>query len=158
MLKLEMDGFLESIPRKGTQVRPITPKDVYGQMVVREALECQAARLYCGEPVEKHEAALFDLADKLNDTRPGTPQHWRDEINFHYALIELTGVPALIKECHRAIHLNIFHAINRLVTVHDHADGSMHRELVVGLKTRDPGEAEAFIREHIRRGKEWLVS
>ena len=153
MLKLETHGFLESIPRKGTQVRPITPEDVHGLLVLREALECHAARLYCGEAIETNEAALLILADKLDNSPPFVPEHWREDLNFHYALIEITGVGALIKEYHRAMHLNIFHAVNRLIETHDQTDDSNHRELVIKLETRDPDEAERIIRAHVRSGK-----
>jgi len=157
MLILEMEGFLESIPRKGTQVRPIAPEDVHGQLILREALECQAARLYCGEGIEKNEASLLRLADKMDKSAPFVPEHWREDLNFHHALIKITGVDALIKEYHRVIHLNIFHAVNRLTQIHDNADPSNHRKLVQKLKTRDPDEAERIIRAHVRSGKGRLV-
>ena len=46
LLRLEVEGLLESRPRAGTRVRIPTPQDVEGHFVVREALETQAARLF----------------------------------------------------------------------------------------------------------------
>src|SRR5665213_991976 len=46
LLRLEVEGLLESRPRAGTRVRIPTPQDVEGHYVVREALEMQAARLF----------------------------------------------------------------------------------------------------------------
>src|SRR6202161_3406697 len=43
LLRLEVEGLLESRPRAGTRVRIPTPQDVEGHFVVREALETQAA-------------------------------------------------------------------------------------------------------------------
>src|SRR5689334_15273534 len=47
MLELEGEGLIETLPRKGTRVRALTIRDLQGQLIVREALECQAARMYC---------------------------------------------------------------------------------------------------------------
>src|SRR5207249_11491172 len=46
LLRLEIEGLLESRPRAGTRVRIPTQQDVRGHDVVREALEMQAARLF----------------------------------------------------------------------------------------------------------------
>ena len=43
LLRLEIEGMLESRPRAGTRVRIPSPEDVQGHYVVREALEVQAA-------------------------------------------------------------------------------------------------------------------
>src|SRR4051812_40425502 len=65
MLELEAEGLIESLPRKGTRVRVLTLDDLQGQLVVREALECQAARLYCGRPVQRESKRLLRLAEEI---------------------------------------------------------------------------------------------
>src|SRR3954467_13992201 len=47
LLRLEFEGLLESRPRAGTRVRIPSREDVRGHYVVREALEVQAAMLFC---------------------------------------------------------------------------------------------------------------
>src|SRR5678810_72941 len=42
LLRLEVEGLLESRPRAGTRVRIPSPQDVEGNYVVRQALETQA--------------------------------------------------------------------------------------------------------------------
>src|SRR6478752_593210 len=46
LLRLELEGLLESRPRAGTRVRIPSREDVRGHYIVREALEVQAARLF----------------------------------------------------------------------------------------------------------------
>ncbi|HUV06117.1 MAG TPA: GntR family transcriptional regulator [Spirochaetia bacterium] len=157
MLHLEMEGFLESIPRKGTQVKPVIPEDVRGHLVVREALECQAARIYCGEAVKKNEARLLKLARKADQTPPDTVEHWRRELEFHNALIELTNITTLIKEYNRIMKVNVFYGLNRIVTNLDGDDIHLHRELVELLKTNDPDKAERIMRKHARTGEKGFV-
>src|SRR5213596_2050398 len=45
--RLEFEGLLESRPRAGTRVRIPSRQDVAGHYTLREALEVQAARLFC---------------------------------------------------------------------------------------------------------------
>ena len=46
LMRLELEGLLESRPRAGTRVRIPSRDDVQGHYIVREALEAQAARLF----------------------------------------------------------------------------------------------------------------
>src|SRR5436189_6447021 len=46
LLRLEVEGLLESRPRAGTRVRIPSREDVMGHFTVREALEVQAAMLF----------------------------------------------------------------------------------------------------------------
>src|SRR5688500_11104912 len=54
MLELETEGLIQTLPRRGTRVCQASADDVWGQLMVREALECQAARLYCGGRITRH--------------------------------------------------------------------------------------------------------
>src|SRR5947209_9634932 len=45
LLRLEVEGLLESLPRSGTRVRIPSLEDVVGHFTVREALEVQATTL-----------------------------------------------------------------------------------------------------------------
>jgi len=157
MLQLEAEGFLESIPRKGTQVRPVKPEDVRGHLIVREALECQAARLYCGEPVRRNERELLRLAETLDGTRTDSVDHWREELAFHQAMVGLTGCDILIREYTKTFRLNVFFSLNRIITVSGPYDIRMHTDLVSKLKTDDPEQAERIIRDHARSGKGHLT-
>jgi DNA-binding GntR family transcriptional regulator len=67
LLRLEVEGLLESRPRAGTRVRIPTPQDVEGHFVVREALETQAARLFALTATAEEQAELFKLAIQLDD-------------------------------------------------------------------------------------------
>ena len=49
--RLTYEGLLTTRRRQGTFVCSPSIEDVRGQLLVREALECQSARLYCGEKI-----------------------------------------------------------------------------------------------------------
>ena len=153
MVQLEHEGYLESIPRKGTRVRPIRKEDILGQLFVREAIECQAARLYCGKPVQENEGTLKELARECDKEASLSPKHWEDEIRFHKCLVELSGCKALVREFEKTIRLNMFYAMNKFIEPESRTERQSHEELVDLLKTDDPDEAERIIRYHVRSGK-----
>jgi DNA-binding GntR family transcriptional regulator len=153
MLQLETEGFLESIPRKGTQVRPIRQEDIIGMFVVREALECQAARLYCGKRILVAFDRLLPLAQQLDQESTGHPQHWIREIEFHSTLVGLAECRMLSEEYKRCIHLNMFHGINKFYPREGDRGRMSHELLLRELKTPDPDVAERVIRAHVRSGK-----
>jgi GntR family transcriptional regulator, rspAB operon transcriptional repressor len=156
MLKLEAEGLLESIPRKGTRIRVITEDDLRGQVILRQALECQAARLYCGERIVQHEMELLKLAALIDNAPANTRQCWEKEVDFHRYLLELTECKTLVQKFKEVMQLNLFIAANRLSSInfnykYDHIV-YRHTELVKKLETKDPDIAERAIREHLFSG------
>ena len=156
LLQLEMEGFVESIPRKGTLVKPVRQEDIFGQLMLREAVECQAARLYCGEPVRAHRARLEALAVDLDSTTSEAPEHWKQEIAFHSGLVELSDCPALLREFRRFIRLGVFYRMNRILQPVDRLDGRSHLSFLDELSHDDPDIAERAVRDHLRSGKQRL--
>src|SRR5947207_715555 len=66
LLRLEIEGLLESRPRAGTRVRIPTQQDVRGHYVVREALEMQAARLFAQVATSEERTELVKLAGRVD--------------------------------------------------------------------------------------------
>jgi GntR family transcriptional regulator, rspAB operon transcriptional repressor len=156
LLQLEMEGFVESIPRKGTLVKPVRQEDIFGQLMLREAVECQAARLYCGDRVRKARPQLDTLAAELESTAAELPEHWKQEIAFHSSLVQLSECPPLLREFRRFIRLSVFYRLNRILEHVDRLDDRSHRTLLDALSTDDADSAERAIREHLRSGKQRL--
>lgn len=154
LLQLEMEGFVERIPRKGTLVKPMRREDIYGQLMLREAIECQAARLYCGTPVREDRTRLEALAFGLETTAADTLVHWKQEIDFHSALIGLSGCPQLVREFQRFMRLGVFFQLNMMLESANRRDGKSHFELLDSLSVDDPEVAARTLREHLRSGKE----
>ena len=66
LLRLEVEGLLESRPRAGTRVRIPTREDVRGHFIVREALETQAAKLFTQFATVSERAELRKLAARVD--------------------------------------------------------------------------------------------
>lgn len=158
MVRLEAEGLLTTLPRKGTQVRLVRPEDTADQMMVREALECQAARLYCGEPIETHEKELKILAKAVDEVDGNAIQLWKREIAFHRRLMELSGSRSLVDAFQQAMHLGTVCAVNFFSELHPKNNPvGDHVALVDRLKTGDPDKAERVIREHMQAGKAFPI-
>lgn len=158
MLALQSERLIESAPRRGTRVRRVTLEDVYGQLMLREALECQAARLYCGKPVEQNIRALLRLARTIDGSEVRSAEHCRDEVRFHHFLVSLAGVGELTRAFERVMKLGLLYAIQMLHPDPSSAPRASHEGLLVQLVSSNPAQATEAIRAHTRAGKEPLLS
>lgn len=150
MLQLELEGVLETIPRKGTRVRRPCQRDVWGLMISRIAMECQAARMICGAPVTTNRERLAALARDMDEAPAGGPVMIRADAVFHRALVTLADCPVLLWHFDRVIRQSLL--LLQAVETPPHKRGN-HVALVDALETDDPDKAETAMREHIQKGK-----
>jgi len=162
MVQLEAEGFLEAIPRKGTQVVVPRVEDLRGHLLLREALECQAARLYCGAPVRAQRERLRELARTIDAdvdadaaVRPAT---YRAELAFHRALVELADCPALLREFDRVMRIGLFYQIGVALPARAERPRQAHARLLRELAHEDPQRAETAMREHLLAGRSALLA
>src|SRR5690606_17202130 len=153
------EGFLESIPRKGTLVRSVRIEDLRGQLILREAIECEAARYYCGEPIVKNEKRLLQFAhriDQINGVRHRA--QGRAEYAFPLTLVQCADCPALETAFRKVMQQKLFMAINLYMTAHTSDTRDSHVRLLQKLRIRDEDQAEVIIRKHLRGDKEELYA
>lgn len=97
--KLELEGLVVMIPRKGAQVAKITEKNLKDVLEVRRALDMLAVRLACERMNEEDKAALGKACDefakvvKSNDTKEITEA----DVRFHDVILKSTGNDRLIQ-------------------------------------------------------------
>jgi len=94
LIRLEREGFVEIIPRRGVRVTPLTVKDIQQISEVLSCLECEAAEKLAlrrpdADELKRLELAIegMDRALELDDM-----QAWGEaDYEFHRALIEMCG-------------------------------------------------------------------
>jgi len=154
MLELEAEGLIETLPRRGTRVRLPSVQDAWGHSIVREALECQAARLYCGEPIRRHHTRLTRLAENLDRLQPGSVAQIREEIRFHHYLVSLAQCPPLTQEYERIMKIGLLQSAGAIAAQLNEKDGhpgaASHVALVEAVLSSDPDAAERAVREHLQ--------
>jgi len=154
--RLTHEGFLTTRRRQGTFVRPPSREDVRGEFLLREALECQSARLYCGEKIRKALPRLRKLARAADKAADAGRQLSNEDFAFHQALVELTDCDALISCFKRVVNLSLFHQ-TAVISPMQPVTYDRHLDLLDDLcAASDADAAESRIRDHLRLGKEAL--
>ena len=153
--RLTLEGFLTTRRRQGTFVRPPSIEDVRGQFLLREALECQSARLYRGDKIRKTLPRLRKLARAADKAADAGRQLWTEDFAFHQALVALTDCDALVSCFERVVNLSLFHQ-TALISPMQQTTYDRHSELLDDLCDASVEDAESRIREHLRSGKETL--
>ena len=151
--RLTHEGFLTTRRRQGTFVRPPSIDDVRGEFLLREALECQCARLYRGEKIRKALPRLRKLARAADKAADAGRQLWTEDFAFHQALVALTECDALISCFERVVNLSLFHQ-TALISPMQPTTYDRHLQLLDDLCEASAADrAESRIRQHLRRGK-----
>ena len=153
---LELDGLVESRPLCGCRVRPLTMDDLHDDQILREALECQAARL-----VTEHASApeLGKLATEartldrlMSDGDPESKLGMKLHYEFHVRVAVLSGSQRLAYELGR-VWSRLLVRVNWIkATRYERVPKDWHQQLVRVLKGRDADQAEAKIRDHVQFG------
>jgi len=152
MIRLQQDGFIVTIPRKGTMLRPCDPRRLYENLILREAIECQAVRMTYTRLAEA-QPELLQLAEKTDRVEPR--ERSNADAEFHLALIRLTGVEILAAQLEQLQLQVVFDELMWL----DHSPlvDDPHVRLLAELQTATTPEAAAErMRHHLRCGRENL--
>ena len=154
MLLLTEEGLLETRPRSGTRVARPQPSDVRGRHWLREALECQVARLVFGEPIRRNYDRLLQLARAVDDAVADDAVRWEAEAEFHAALASLVGSDAFLSVFRKTVRANLFYEIRALGPNVQRGPAGSHVALLERLRdAKSPDEAEAIARAETGRGK-----
>ena len=155
LLRLEQDGLVESEPMRGSRVRILSVESVMNDRVLREAIECQAARMASENATAEHIELLFAKAEILDELLPknaGDLQALtaeRKHLDFHVTLAKATGYESLAREMERVWfrHMMLLNTNQALIfPVPEH----WHNQLVKAIAARDPDLAVAEMRRHVR--------
>src|SRR5678809_589152 len=98
LLRLEVEGLLESRPRAGTRVRIPSAEDVQGHYVVREALEVQAALRFTQVAMPGERSELKKLAVRVDQLsqQMDRPLYQTVHQKLHARIAQCARCPALL--------------------------------------------------------------
>jgi DNA-binding GntR family transcriptional regulator len=142
LMRLELEGLLESRPRAGTRVRIPTEEALRGQYAVREALEVQAARLFVDHATREEKTELMRLAIRV-DSLSQAPA---------------TGRVALSDAIERAHALTSMWNCAGQHCSEDRTLRKRHEQLIVALSNGLPALAERAMRAYIRGDMERTIA
>ncbi|SFR18265.1 GntR family transcriptional regulator [Poseidonocella sedimentorum] len=149
--RLERDGLLTVVPRKGVYVQRKSLDEILEMIVAWAALESMAARLATARASDAEISNLRKIAGKYSEDGAGTriSEYSEDNIRFHQRILEISKC-ALLKEMADGLFLHM-HAVRlRAMGEGDRVRRSVvdHEEIIDALERRDPEDAANRVREH----------
>ena len=155
LLRLEIEGLLESRPRAGTRVRIPSPEDVQGHYVVREALEVQAAMRFARVATPGERTELKKLAIRVDQLsmQLDRPLYQTVHQKLHARIAQCARCPALLDAIEKTHALaSIWFCVIRRPKPDDSA--TRHQELAEAVCSGDPNRAAEEVRRHLAVGME----
>lgn len=149
--KLEQEGLVRNIPRRGTFVVRKTRSEIIQVIQVWAALESMAARLVTESASDKDLNQFRQECEPYftDDGDAPIDEYSEQNIRFHQKIIELSGSAYLLDTARRSF--NHMYAI-RATTI-KHRDRKLqsvidHRLIIDALVSRKTEVAEILVREH----------
>ena len=152
MLQLEQEGILTSRPRKGTFVSTMDDEFVNDQLIARIAIECQAARMYCGDKLRRNLDRMMALAEDLEAGGLGGMAYPVKDTRFHRELVKLADSPALLGMYDLVMRQGLLLAAFSRPSAGFHG-ATDHRKLLALLAKSSPEKGERILRKAILDGK-----
>ncbi len=157
--RLEAEGHLQVLPRRGITVPRITAEQVEESGAVREVLEGLAARL-AAERIQPQEIArlryLLDQMVKLRDHQD-VPALVRANIDFHETICKAARNSMLLQMYGRLVDTLQILTL-RLKLLRQEESFPEHAAILRALEARDPEEAERLAKLHVVHGRDFYLS
>lgn len=150
LLRLEIEGLLESRPRAGTRVRIPSPEDVQGHYVVREALEVQAAIRFTQVATPGERSELKKLATRVDQLsqQMDRPLYQTVHQKLHARIAQCARCPALLDAIEKTHALaSIWFCVMRTPKPGD--SPTRHQELAEAVCSSDATRAAEEVRRHL---------
>ncbi len=151
--RLAAEGLVTVRPRRGAEVRSITPEELIDSYQVREALEVLAVRLAVPGVTDAELADLDELVDRMSEhaKNGAVGDFFIANVAFHELLCELSGNSKLL-EVYRRLAGEIGRFQARTLALRGSLDGSVteHRAILAAIRLRDADKAAELTSAHIR--------
>jgi DNA-binding GntR family transcriptional regulator len=152
MKRLEQDGLIEYRAHWGSIVTIPTIERVMDMFTMREALECQVARILSVKATEEQQEHLISLAKELDKVRyeaPDAESITGLHIHFHLQMAEFTGFPSLLAGLQKNNFQWLIFNATRARRLRANIQPYWHETLLENIFEHDPDLAEKKMREHI---------
>lgn len=153
---LELDGLVQNFPKQGCRVRELTLEQIQNDFVIREALECQSARIAAEKGTDEQFSRLLQYAIRLDrvlwDGDPFSSLGTKMHAELHLNIAQISGLTMFVNELQKIWkqHLARWNWVS--ATFFKKPPQAWHEQLVREIMTRDPERAEKKMREHTLYG------
>ena len=156
--RLASEGLLESKPRVGTRVYVPNLEDIQERYLLREALECQSARLFSEKATANERREVCRMADhtdflftrrSASDDKDFNYEVHAYHFQLHMKIAECARCRPLAKMIEQT-HLLVFNWVCDIAAERPPLPPRSHRNLADVLAGNDPEKSEAAMRAHLR--------
>ncbi|MEZ5365405.1 MAG: GntR family transcriptional regulator [Bryobacterales bacterium] len=157
-------GFVEIIPRSGTYIARIDPREIAETFEVRTALERLAAESAVSNLTPDDLDQLTAMVDAMDETVEDAEQRQRhEELNteFHRRLVRLSGnrkLYEIYEELEAHIKIARIHSATEEWRARVAQEQTEHREILNALGRRQAAELGQALADHIRRAQRNLLA
>ncbi|HIR28554.1 MAG TPA: GntR family transcriptional regulator [Candidatus Choladousia intestinigallinarum] len=159
--KLELEGLVLMIPRKGAVVAEITVSDLEDVLEVRSALEELAVKCACRKITSEQLSLLKEAAEEFGKSLKGQDVSacaQADEA-FHGVIYQATGNRRLMQMLSNLREQMYRYRVEYLKDRQSHQILlKEHREIMQALERKDEEEAARITAVHIERQKENIIN
>lgn len=150
--KLELEGLVVMVPRKGAEVAKITEKDLRDVLEVRASLEELAISLACERITDEKIVELKDALEQFRTVIKGkdVTKIAQMDVAFHDVIFESTQNARLVQMVNNLREQMYRYRLEYLkdFSTHSRLDEE-HVKIFEAVSARDIERATALIREHI---------
>lgn len=155
LARLESEGLVERLPRRGSRVAMMTQKDLDDLSELRAVLESYVVERAQHRWNDRDERALRKLVEQMDDAaRKGNTQRvFVLDVRFHERLWTMTDNPQLqelVAQLRARINRFLRAATLTLEPARLTAQADAHRDLLDAIASGDPGRAHAAMVDHVR--------
>jgi DNA-binding GntR family transcriptional regulator len=153
---LERDGLVENLPKQGCRVRELTLEQIQNEFVIREALECQSARIAAEKGTEEQFSRLLQQAIRLDrvvfEADPHSSLGTQLHAELHLAIAHISELEYFIAEIQKVWQQRLARWNWVSATYYKKPPKEWHKLLIQEIMTGDPERAEKEMRQHTRYG------
>lgn len=151
LVRLEQEGLVNIIPRRGIFIVRKTKKEIVELVIVWAALEGMAARLATQTASDEELESLRRMFPSFSagDQPANIDEYSERNIEFHQAILKLGGCQLLVDMANQLfLHVRSIRA--QTIGEADRATRSIkdHRQIIEAIESRDTELAEHLVREH----------
>lgn len=152
--RLEAEGLVEVIPRKGVFLLRKSKDEILEMIVAWAALEGMAARMATIHASDTEISSLREMVSVHNNNTPATgiAEYSDENIQFHLRILEISHC-ALLKSMAEALFLHMRAVRLQTMGEADRIKRSVvdHAEIIEAIEARDADDAAEKVREHTMR-------
>lgn len=160
--KLELEGLVVMIPRKGAEVSRITEQDLRDVLEVRASLEKLAAELACERITDEEMENLKEkekiFADAIASDEVDATEIAQKDVDFHDVIFNATKNKRLIQMLNNLREQMYRYRLEYIKDSSTHKElVAEHKKIVEAVQARDKETASALIEEHIYRQEQGMI-